>query len=284
VNDAPALRRADIGIAMGVVGTDVAREAADIVLLDDNFASIVSAIEEGRCVFQNIRKFLTYILSSNVPEIVPYLAFGLLRIPLPLTIVQILAIDLGTDMLPALALGAERPDPGTMREPPRQKGARLLDWLLVARAYLFLGMLEASAAMAAFFLVLHAGGWQYGDLTGKGDPLYLQATTACLAAIVVMQVVNVLCCRHPLHSAVTDWRGNRLLFWGIACELALLLFIIYTPWGNTVFGTAPIEARVWLLVLPFAACMLILEEGRKALARAFEADQKRPSRTAVSLP
>jgi len=104
---------------MGVTGTDVARETADIVLTDDNFASIVAAIEEGRAVFDNIRKFLTYILSSNIPELIPYLAFVLFRIPLPLTIIQILAVDLGTDMLPALALGAERPSSQVMQRPPR---------------------------------------------------------------------------------------------------------------------------------------------------------------------
>jgi calcium-translocating P-type ATPase len=268
VNDAPALRRADIGIAMGVVGTDVAREAADMILLDDNFASIVSAIEEGRSVYQNIRKFLTYILSSNIPELVPYLAFVVLRIPLPLTIIQILAVDLGTDMVPALALGAEKPDPATMRVPPRPRSARLLDWPLLARAYLFLGVIEAAAAMAAFFFVLGLAGWEYGQALARTEPLYLQATTACLAAIVVMQVVNVFLCRHPRASAFeAGLRGNPLLLWGIGTEIALILAIAYTPWGNAVFGTAPIGAQVWLFILPFAAVMLALEEGRKALAR-----------------
>jgi magnesium-transporting ATPase (P-type) len=268
VNDAPALRRADIGIAMGVVGTDVAREAADMILLDDNFASIVNAIEEGRSVYQNIRKFLTYILSSNIPEIVPYLAFVLFRIPLPLTIIQILAVDLGTDMVPALALGAEKPDPATMRVPPRPRSARLLDWGLLARAYLFLGVIEAAAAMAAFFFVLQLGGWEYGEALGKNEPLYLQATTACLAAIVATQVVNVFMCRHPRASAfATGLRGNSLLLWGIAVEIALVLVMTYTPWGHFVFGTAPIDAQVWLFIVPFAVAMLALEEGRKALVR-----------------
>lgn len=271
VNDAPALRQADIGIAMGVTGTDVARETADMVLTDDNFASIVAAIEEGRAVFDNIRKFLTYILSSNIPELIPYLAFVLFKIPLPLTIIQILAVDLGTDMLPALALGAELPSTHVMERPPRARGQRLLDAGLLARAYGFLGLLEAAAAMAAFFFVLIPAGWSYGQPIGPHDPLfpaYLQATTACLSAIVVMQVVNVYLCRSDRESTFTLGLGsNRWILFGIAAELLLILAIVYTHWGNLLFGTAPISWRVWLFVLPFAAGMLTLEEIRKWFVR-----------------
>jgi sodium/potassium-transporting ATPase subunit alpha len=267
VNDAPALKCADIGIAMGKVGTDVARGAADMVLLDDNFASIVAAIEEGRAVFQNIRKFLTYILTSNIPEVVPYLTFVLFRLPLPLTIIQILAVDLGTDMLPALALGAEKPAPGIMSQPPRRRGERLMNWPLVVRAYLWLGVMEAAAAMSAYFLVLEDGGWRYGDPLAGTDPLYLQATTACLASIIVMQVVNVFLCRDAQESAFAPLPRNRLIIAGIAVEIALILAIVYTPAGNTIFGTAPIAFEVWLFMLPFAGGLLVLEEGRKRWRR-----------------
>ncbi len=279
VNDAPALKAADIGIAMGRTGTDVAREAADIVLLDDHFATIVNAIEEGRAVFENIRKFLTYILTSNIPEIVPYLAFVLLRIPLPLTVIQILAVDLGTDMLPALALGAEPPHPDVMSRPPRPRGEQLLTRGLLARAYLFLGPLEAVAAMAAFFFVLDRGGWQYGAPLAADAPLYLAATTATLAAIVLAQMVNVFVCRHPTLPAWRfSLRGNPLLLLALAVEAALLLAIAYTPWGNRLFGTAPLGADAWLFMLPFALALGVLEEGRKRLVSAFARRESTPAR------
>ena len=265
VNDAPALKTADIGIAMGISGTDVAKEAADLILLDDNFASIVAAIEEGRAVFDNIRKFLTYILSSNIPELVPYLAFVLFRIPLPLTIIQILAVDLGTDMLPALAMGAEKPEPAVMSRPPRARDERLLSWGVVARAYLFLGVLEAAAAMAVFFFVLQAAGWHYGAMLDRADPLYLQATSACLATIVVMQMMNVILCRHPFRSSLSfGFFGNPYILLGLAAELGVILLILYTDTGNWLFGTAPVGSEVWLLALVGAVLMWLLEETRKA--------------------
>ncbi|WP_375738628.1 cation-translocating P-type ATPase [Pseudomonas boanensis] len=268
VNDAPALRQGDIGIAMGLSGSDAAREASDMVLLDDNFASIVAAVEEGRAVFQNIRRFMTYILTSNVPEIVPYLAFVLFRIPLPLTVVQILAVDLGTDMLPALGLGAERPDAEIMQRPPPARHERLLDRRLLARAYLVLGPMEAAAALAAFFYVLDAGGWQYGVLLPADAPLYQAATTACLSAIVVMQMVNLFLCRSERGRAFGSGWPNGLIWAGLAFEVVLILLIDYTQLGNWLFGTEPLSARAWLFMLPFALGMVLLEGLRKvAVAR-----------------
>lgn len=267
VNDAPALKKADIGIAMGIAGTDVAKEAADMILMDDNFATIINAIEEGRAVYENIRKFISYIFSSNIPEIVPYLAYVLFRIPLPLTIMQILAVDLGTDMLPALALGAEKPTAEVMKRPPRPPEERLLNLKLLMRAYLFLGPIEAVAGLFGFFYVLNSGGWK-GEMLPPNNSLYMQATTACLTAIIVTQVANAFACRSFRESIFSiGFFSNKLIFIGIAFEIALQTFIVYHPLGNTIFSTSPIPAKVWFMLIPFAITLFLVEELRKAIAR-----------------
>jgi calcium-translocating P-type ATPase len=268
VNDAPALRAADVGVAMGRTGTDVARAVADIVLLDDNFASIVAAIEEGRGVYANVRKFLVYILTSNVPELVPFLAFVLFRIPLPLTIVQILAVDLGTDMVPALGLGAERPGEDVMRVPPRPRSERLLTANMLLRAYAFLGVIEAAAGMTAYAWVLWRGGWEWGDTLAANDPLYRSATTACLMGIVVAQVGNVFACK--TESERFHWRrlfDNRIVLAGVALELLLMVAISYTSAGQSVFGTGPLDASTWLVAAPFAFLVFFADEARRAVVR-----------------
>jgi len=268
VNDAPALKRADIGIAMGIAGTDVAKESADMILMDDNFASIVNAVEEGRAVFDNIKKFVTYIFASNIPEIVPYLAYVMLGIPLPLTIIQILGIDLGTDMLPALALGTEKPEPGVMDRPPRPPTARLLDRALLTRAYFFLGPIEAFAAMSGFFHVLFKGGWVWGTALAASDVLYRKATAACMTAIVVTQVANGMVCRTAREPVSRiGFFTNRLLLMGIVFEIILQIVLVYTPVGQMLFALAPIPLSVWLFLVPFAILLFMAEEGRKMIVR-----------------
>jgi sodium/potassium-transporting ATPase subunit alpha len=267
VNDAPALKKADIGVAMGIAGTDVAKETADMILLDDNFATIVSAIEEGRTVFDNIRKFATYILSSNVPEIVPFLGYGFAGMPLALTVPQILAVDLGTDMIPALGLGTERPHADVMDLPPRPRHERLLSLPLLLRAYLFLGILEAAAAMGAFFLYLFANGWTWGTPLNWSSPLYKQATTVTFAAIVLAQVANVFACRSDRLSAFKlGWFTNPLILWGILIELAILAGITSTPAGNDIFGTRPLPLWIFGPLALGALVLLFAEESRKMIA------------------
>ncbi|MBI5099250.1 MAG: cation-transporting P-type ATPase [Nitrospirae bacterium] len=273
VNDAPALKKANIGIAMGITGTDVAREAADMVLLDDNFASIVNAIEEGRGIFENIRKFISYIFASNIPEAVPYIAYIIFNIPLPLTIMQILAVDLGTDMFPALALGTEKPSPGVMKQPPRSPDERLLNFRVLRRAYLFLGPIEALAGLFGFFYVLNSGGWQWGTILPSYNVLYMQATTACLAGIIVSQIGNVFACRSSIESVFSlGFFSNRLVVLGIVAEIILSAFIIYHPWGNKIFGTAKLELNVWFILIPFGIGLLMAEEVRKFYVRRVDND------------
>jgi len=267
VNDAPALKKADIGISMGISGTDVAKEASDMILLDDNFATIVNAVEEGRAVYDNIRKFITYIFASNIPEAVPYLAYILLGIPLPLTIMQILAVDLGTDMLPALALATEKPTPSVMKQPPRSRTERLLNASVLSRAYLFLGPIEAVACMFGFFYVMVGGGWNWGTMLPPDHVLYMQATTACLTAIILTQIGNVFACRSAKESVLSlGLLSNRFIFIGIAFELCLQLFIVYHPLGNRIFATHSIPLATWLVLIPFALLLFFGEEARKHLA------------------
>jgi len=225
VNDAPALRRADIGVAMGKSGTDVAREAATMILTDDRFATIVSAIEGGRRVYANVRKFIFYIFVHATPEVLPFIVFALSGglVPLGLTVLQILAIDLGTGTLPALALGREAAEPGIMQQPPRRRTSGVIDRAMLVRAWLVTGSVSALLTMGAFFFVLLHAGWRPGDATGSGSPLhqaYLEATTITFLGIVLCQVGTAFAARMERGSIRSAglW-SNRLLLWGILFEL-----------------------------------------------------------------
>lgn len=268
VNDAPALKRADIGIAMGITGTDVAKEASDMILLDDNFASIVNAIEEGRAIFENIRKFITYIFAHLTPEALPYILFVLLKIPLPLTVMQILAIDLGTETIPALGLGAEPPEADVMKRPPRSKEKGLIDLGILFRGYIFLGLVSTIGVLFVYFFILYKGGWQWGVELPINDPLVHQATTATFLGIVMMQIGNVFACRTQSESVFeVGIFSNKLVLWGILTEIILSAFIIYHPWGNKIFSTSPLPLSVWLILIPFAFLLFFAEELRKRIVR-----------------
>lgn len=261
VNDAPALRKSDIGISMGIKGTEVAKEAADMILLDDNFASIVAAIEEGRTVYFNIKKFVTYILSSNVPEIVPYILFFFLRIPLPLSVIQILTIDLGSDLVPGLALGTEAPEADIMRRPPVGREERILDREVFKRGYAFLGAIEAAAAMCAFLGFLFLNGWVYGDLSITGTALHRQAMTMTLLGAITCQLFNAWTLRSWEFPAFS--RGllkNRLLILAIALELVWIYTLLNVGFVQFIFNTAHVPAPYLLLLVPFPLLLFASHE------------------------
>ena len=270
VNDAPALREADIGIAMGIAGTDVARETADMVLVDDNFATIVAAIEEGRAVYSNIRRFASYHFCSNVGELVPFVVWGISggAIPLPLVVMQVLAIDLGTDMLPAIALGTERAEPGTMSRPPRPRGERLLSRRVLARVYGFVGPLEGFAAMASFLVAYLLGGWRPGTSLPGSGALYTQATTMTQTGIVMSQVGAGLALRTDRRSVFSvGILSNRFLVAAIAVELGIAAALVYVPGLNTAFHQSPLGVGHWLFLLLWPPLVFGAEEARKAVVR-----------------
>lgn len=280
VNDAPALKAAHVGFAMGQRGTDVAREVADVVLLDDNFATIVSAIAQGRATFDNIRRFLTYILASNIPELVPFICMAALGIPPALTIIQILLVDLGTDLAPAVALGMEKPAHDVMKRPPIQPGERILTWRLVGRAYGLLGVGESIAAMGAFFLVWYTNGYGLAQMQGatralltgtaslEAMQLYATATAATFLTIVSCQMGNVFACRS---ERLAVWRqsrpANRLLWIGLTVEALLLLSIGHLPLGYHLFGNEPLSEPVWGWLLASPLALICLDGIAKRVRR-----------------
>lgn len=269
VNDAPALKKANIGVAMGVTGTDVAKDAADMILTDDNFASIVAAIEKGRTVYSNIQKFLLYIFNSNVPEAVPSALFLLSRglIPLPLTVLQILAVDLGTDMLPALGLGSEKPEPGIMNQKPRAHNSHLLNKHLILTAFAWYGAIASLVSTLAYFFVNFQNGWPVKNLLSSGIG-YNRATTMTLAAIIFCQIAAALNCRSKYTSVFKlGIFSNHRVWAGIIFEIVLLAILVYTPGIQSVFNTAPLQVNDWIFLFIIPIPIFLIEELRKLIVR-----------------
>jgi magnesium-transporting ATPase (P-type) len=273
VNDAPALHCADIGVAMGRSGTDVAREAATMVLTDDDFGTIVVAVEEGRRVYDNIRKFILYIFTHAVPEVVPFLVFALSggAIPVPLTVLQILAIDLGTDILPALALSREPAEPGLMDRPPRPRKEGIIRASMLLRAWAFLGALSAVLVMSGFLLVLRRAGWHLGDPVGPGSRLhhaYQQASTVAWLGIVACQIGTAFAARTERASLrAIGVFSNPALLVGIVFEIAFALALVYTPLLQPFFGTAALSTGQLALVAPFPLIVWGADELRRLYQR-----------------
>ena len=273
-NDAPSLKEADIGVAMGASGTDVAREAADIVLLDDSFASIVKAVEGGRAIYENIRKFIVYVFSHNWAELIPFVLYAALGIPLPLLVVQVLAIDLVIDVIPSLALSREPPEAGIMLEPPRSIKERLFTRRVLLRS-VFIGVIIAVGAMIGCINAWVAGGWTFGmALTSTSSfytsGVYAKGVTMMFAGIVVAQAGNVLACRTSKQSIFkTSLETNKWIIFGIVAPLCILSFMVYIPLMNTYFTTAPLGVSDWAFLLSLAVVVVLAEEIRKFFSRRF---------------
>ncbi|XP_045766425.1 sodium/potassium-transporting ATPase subunit alpha-like isoform X1 [Maniola jurtina] len=290
VNDAPALRRADIGISMGITGSQVSKQTADIILMDDNFATIVTGIEEGRKIFDNLKKSVCYILISNVPEIIPVLMFILFSIPLPLGVMTILCVDLGTDMWPAVSLSYEQAEQDVMARPPRTSDP-LVSASMLRLAYGHLGLVEFAAGMFAYFIVMAEHGFYPSSLFGIRERWDNEAVSdvedslgqewtyaerkelerACQAAyfvaVVITQMMNGVICKTRYNSLFHVGMKNNVLKMGLLVELMLACAVCYVPGVNTFFRTYPLRLRWWFLALPFAAFMFVFDEFRKYCIR-----------------
>lgn len=297
VNDAPALKKADVGIAMGS-GSQVSHDAADMILMDDNFASIVKGIEEGRLIFVNLKKSIAYTLTSNIPEIVPFLAQIILQIPNALTTIMILCIDLGTDLLPAISFSYEKPENDIMAVPPRNRITnKLVTWQLISWSYLQIGIIQTFAAYSAYFYIFS----NYGDLSSgsmlsdrqgiiwleeddheddeskcnfkndSGDcmdfderkKLLEHAQTAFFVSIIIMQIGCGFACKTRLSSLFTHGFSNNVLSYGMFSEVILVLFLVYAPFVNSSFGTYPLNAPEWFIAFPYAFFLVLYDENRK---------------------
>merc|ERR1712147_142588 len=292
VNDSPALKKADIGVAMGIAGSDVSKQAADMILLDDNFASIVTGVEEGRLIFDNLKKSIAYTLTSNIPEISPFLAFIVTGIPLPLGTVTILCIDLGTDLLPAISLAYEQAETDIMKRAPRNpQKDKLVNERLISMAYGQIGMLQALSGFIIYFVILMENGWLPGDLWqirvrwdargnnalqdsygqewtyGQRKIVEFTCHTAFFMSIVIVQWADLLICKTRRLSIFQQGMRNKIMIAGLFEETCLAAFLSYCPGTDAMLRMYPLEWTWWFIPMPFSLIIFVYDETRKMLIR-----------------
>ncbi|XP_041127780.1 sodium/potassium-transporting ATPase subunit alpha-1 [Polyodon spathula] len=292
VNDSPALKKADIGVAMGISGSDVSKQAADMILLDDNFASIVTGVEEGRLIFDNLKKSIAYTLTSNIPEITPFLFFIMANIPLPLGTVTILCIDLGTDMVPAISLAYEAAESDIMKRQPRNpKTDKLVNERLISMAYGQIGMIQALGGFFAYFVILAENGflpmrllgiridWDDKNLNDLEDSYGQQWTfeqrkiveftchTAFFVSIVVVQWADLIICKTRRNSVFQQGMKNKILIFGLFEETALAAFLSYCPGMDVALRMYPLKPTWWFCAFPYSLLIFVYDEIRKLIIR-----------------
>jgi len=292
VNDSPALKKADIGVAMGIAGSDVSKQAADMILLDDNFASIVTGVEEGRLIFDNLKKSIAYTLTSNIPEISPFLLFILADVPLPLGTVTILCIDLGTDMVPAISMAYEQAESDIMKRPPRNPFTdKLVNERLISMAYGQIGMIQASAGFFVYFVIMAENGFfpkrllglrrawdspavndvedSYGQEWTYTDRKILEYTchTAFFVSIVIVQWADLIICKTRKLSVFQQGMKNWFMNFGLVFETCLAIFLSYCPGMDKGLRMYPLYFNWWLPALPFSLLIFCYDESRKFLLR-----------------
>nr|XP_019958015.1 PREDICTED: sodium/potassium-transporting ATPase subunit alpha-2-like [Paralichthys olivaceus] len=292
VNDSPALKKADIGVAMGIAGSDVSKQAADMILLDDNFASIVTGVEEGRLIFDNLKKSIAYTLTSNIPEISPFLLFIIASVPLPLGTVTILCIDLGTDMVPAISLAYETAESDIMKRQPRNPATdKLVNERLISMAYGQIGMIQALGGFFTYFVILAENGflpitlvgiridWDAREVNDVEDTYGQQWTyeqrkiieftchTSFFVSIVVVQWADLIICKTRRNSLFQQGMKNRILIFGLFVETALAAFLSYCPGMDVALRMYPLKAMWWFCAFPYSLLIFIYDEVRKLILR-----------------
>ncbi len=267
VNDAPALKKADIGIAMGITGTDVSKEASNMVLADDSFSTIVTAIKEGRTIYDNLKKFVFFIFSCNIGELITVFAAIILSMPAPLTAILILSVDLGTDVLPAVALGIDPSEPGIMEKKPRNPKEKIMNKPFVLR-YLYLGTIIGAIVMSVYIWTLYRYGWTWGETLGEESFTYLKGATMAFATLVIIQMVNVFNARSETNSIFKlGFFSNLWLVGAIIISVIITIMIAEIPLLQHYMGTTGLNLEDWSIIIGSSLLVLIVEETRKYFVR-----------------